>query len=414
MPTAAILSQGDEVVTGQIADTNAAWLSERLTELGFQLVQHLAVGDRLADIVRAFQSSIEVADLVVCTGGLGPTDDDLTTQAVAAAFDRPLEFDEIAMQQIEALFARFQRHMPDINRRQAWLPRGTTRLDNSWGTAPGFAFHQGSSLLACFPGVPREMKPMFSERLVPLLRAQFPIQPGHLVTLRTVGISESEIQARVGRFEHPKAVFGTRTVLPENQVKLRVTADSSAEERHAVATSVADKLGSSVFAIEGLGDAGGTLTEVIARLLLAQGETLSVAESCTGGRVATECTSLPGSSRWFLEGVVSYSNDSKQRVLGVSEATIQSFGAVSEPVAREMAEGLRSRSGSTYSLATTGIAGPEGGSDEKPVGTVHIALATPSGTHHRRVSLGGDRHRIQALAVGTALDLLRRCLQHSL
>jgi nicotinamide-nucleotide amidase len=411
MPTAEILSQGDEVVTGQIADTNAAWLSTRLTELGFEVVRHTAVGDHLDRIRDAMVAIAGRADLCVCTGGLGPTDDDLTSRAAAEAFGRPLAFDPEAMRQIEALFAKYKRNMPEINRRQAMLPTGCDRLDNAWGTAPGFALVQGGCWLAFMPGVPREMKSMFDERVVPRLSERFALAPGRLVTLRTTGIGESEMQARVAGYSHPGLVIGTRTMLPENHLKLRFAATVPDAEVRAIAHELAAKIGAPVFGIEGLGEPCGTLAEVVGRALAARGATLAVAESCTGGRVAAACTAIPGSSAWFLEGAVTYSNAAKTRQLGVPEALIAAHGAVSEPVSRAMAAGLRERSGATFALAITGIAGPDGGTPEKPVGTVHLALASPEGVTHRLVSLGGDRPRIQDLAAGAALDILRRHLQ---
>lgn len=415
MPDAEILSQGDEVATGQIADTNAAWLAERLTDLGFVVRRHTVVGDRPEDIQRALLEIATRAEVCIGTGGLGPTDDDHTARAVAAAFARPLEFDDEAMRQIESMYARFRRPMPEINRRQAWLPGGADRLDNAWGTAPGFAVHHDRCAFFFLPGVPREMKPMFEERVTPRLVSSFTLRPGRLVTLRTTGIGESEMQARVGALDASGVVVGTRTVLPENHLKLRFDADVADARVEQIVDDVAQRIGSPVFAIEGLPPRhlGGSLVEVIARQLLAQGATLATAESCTGGRIAAECTSIAGSSAWFLEGMVAYANAAKFRALGVSAADLESHGAVSEIVARQMAEGIRRVSGSTYGLATTGIAGPSGGTPEKPVGTVHLALSTPQGTEHRLCHFGGDRPRIQALATGAALDLLRRALPPS-
>jgi nicotinamide-nucleotide amidase len=410
MPYAEILSQGDEVVTGQIADTNAAWLSDRLTELGFTVRRHTAVGDRPEDIRDALVEISSRSDLCIGTGGLGPTDDDHTARAVAAAFDRPLQFDDEAMRQIEAMYAKFRRSMPEINRRQAWLPSGADRLDNAWGTAPGFAVRHHRCMFVFLPGVPREMKPMFEERVVPRLHEQFSLESAHLVTLRTVGIGESEMQARVGSIAHPGVTVGTRTILPENHLKLRFIPSIHESERRAIATEIAARIGTAVFAIEGLGEPGGSLAEVVGRMLVQRGATLATAESCTGGRLAAACTSISGSSAWFVEGTVCYANAAKLRLLGVDPAALEQHGAVSEPVARQMAQGARAAAQSTYALSTTGIAGPGGGSDAKPIGTVHLALATPAGAVHREIHLGGDRSRIQDLATASALDLLRRHL----
>lgn len=414
MPTAEILSQGDEVVTGQIADTNAAWLSERLTDLGFVVVRHTAVGDRRGDIVAALREVGARADVCVGTGGLGPTDDDLTAAAVAEVLGCELVFDEEAMRQIEAMYARYQRVVPELNRKQAWLPAAAAPLYNAWGTAPGFAATIGRAWCSFLPGVPGEMRAMFDALVAPELRRRFDLRPGRLVTIRTTGIGESDLQERVGRIERPGVVFGTRTALPENHAKLRFDASVSDDEARALIDELVARIGTPVFAVEGLGDAGGSLVEVVARLLAARGETLAVAESCTGGLVGAQCTSVPGSSGWFLEGVVAYANAAKVRLLGVDPAALEQHGAVSAEVCRQMAIGARDRSGATYALAITGVAGPGGGTPDKPVGTVHVGLATPNEFHHRRLKLGGDRQRIRMLAAGGALDLLRRKLQDKL
>lgn len=419
MPRAEILSQGDEVVTGQIADTNAAWLSERLIDLGFHVVRHTTVGDEKADIIAALTEAAARSDVVICSGGLGPTDDDLTSEAVAQAFGCPLVFDDVAWQQIQAMFARFGRPIPDINRKQALLPEGSLRLDNDRGTAPGFCLpacsvpaHEGATaLLACLPGVPHEMKAMFDLRVVPLLTQTWALRPGRLITLRTTGVGESALQERIGTFERPGFVLGYRTMPGENLVKLRVSAEVPPDEVSSVVADLHQRIGSPVFAIDGLDLPGGDLVQTLARLLLASGATLAVAESCTGGRIAAACTGVPGSSAWFVEGVVAYANEAKTRHLGVPPTLLEAHGAVSEPVARAMADGIRERAGTTFAISTTGIAGPDGGTADKPVGTVHIALATPSGTSHRLLRLGGDRARIQAYATAAALDLLRRHLQ---
>jgi nicotinamide-nucleotide amidase len=411
MPTAEILSQGDEVLTGQVVDTNAAWLSERLTALGVDVVRHTAVGDRLGDIVPAVRTACERADLVLSTGGLGPTDDDLTAQAVASVFDVELVLDPIALAHIQALYVRHDRRMPAVNRKQALLPAGSVRLDNDMGTAPGFALTTDRGLAAFLPGVPREMRHLFDARVLPLLGERFDLVAGRLVTLRTTGAGESDLQERIGHFQSPDAILSFRTRLPENHVKLRFAPGVPDDRITAVARDLARRIGSPVFCIEGLDDIAGDLHAVVVHTLLRHDATVATAESCTGGRVAALLTAVPGSSGAFLEGVVTYSNAAKTRQLGVDPGLLAEHGAVSEPVARAMAEGVRDRAGATFGLSTTGIAGPGGGSEAKPVGTVHIALATPETTHHRRLRLGGDRERIQRLSAAAVLDLLRRHLQ---
>jgi nicotinamide-nucleotide amidase len=408
---AEILSQGDEVVTGQIVDTNAAWLAEELTALGFMVTRHITVGDRLGDIRAVFEAACQRADLVLCTGGLGPTDDDLTAEAAALAFDAPLQLDEVALDDIKARYASFRRQMPEVNRKQALLPTGALRLDNPHGTAPGFAITTATCLLACMPGVPYEMRPMFRDKVLPLLTGRFEVQPGRLVTLRTTGVGESNLQERIGRFEHPEVALAYRTLLTENHIKLRAPGSVPEQELSRLVTDLHERIGSPVFSIEGLGGPGGDLPEVLGRLLAEGGHTLATAESCTGGLVAAACTSVPGSSDWFHEGCVAYANEAKQRRLGVSAELLATHGAVSEPVARAMAEGMRERAATTFALSTTGIAGPGGATPDKPVGTVHIALASADHTWHRLLHLAGSRHRIQAHAAHAALDLLRRHLQ---
>jgi nicotinamide-nucleotide amidase len=311
--------------------------------------------------------------------------------------------------------------MPEVNRRQAMLPTGSTRIDNHHGTAPGFALRSERALFVCMPGVPREMKAMFVEGVQPLLAERLPTSPGRLVTLRTIGVGESNLQEMIGAFEEPDVVLSYRTMLPENHVKLRFGPTVGEARVREVVERVAAAVQRWVFTVEGyegptegalagLDLGGGSHTEVIARQLAAAGHTLATAESCTGGRIAAACTALPGASAWFLEGRVTYSNAAKVAQLGVSEATLAAHGAVSEPVAREMADGLRERSGATFAIGVTGIAGPGGATADKPVGTVHIALSSPEGTRHRALRLPGDRERIQRLAVASALELLRRSL----
>ncbi len=418
MPVAELLSQGDEVVTGQIADTNAAWLATRLTELGFTVTRHTTVGDRIDDLVTVLGEIAGRCDLCICTGGLGPTDDDLTAEAVARAFDRTLAHDPEAMAQIETRYASFGRPMPSVNRKQALLPTGSERLDNDWGTAPGFALCSPRAWFAFVPGVPREMRAMYAERILPRLRERFDVQPGRLVTLRTIGVGESNLQQAIGAFSLPDAVLSYRTKLPENHIKLRFVPSADNARVRQVVGDMVDTLRRWLFTVEGLPGAalpgidcvGGSHPEVIGRALAAAGHTLASAESCTGGRIAAAATAIPGASAWFLEGVVCYSNPAKVRLLGVCESDLAEHGAVSEAVARQLASGVRQRAQATFGVGVTGVAGPGGGSEAKPVGTVHIAVATAHTVHHRLVRLPGDRDRIQQLAVAAALELLRRHL----
>lgn len=412
MPLAAILSQGDEVVTGQVVDTNAAWLAERLTELGFDVVEHVAVRDVASEIEHALSRLAERVQVVVCTGGLGPTADDLTAQAVASAFSRPLVVDEHALQHIRDRYARYARTMPVVNEKQAWLPTGCDRLDNDWGTAPGFLITQADCSLFFIPGVPSEMRALWTHRVLPRLTERFPIAPGLLITLFTTGIGESNLQERIGSFNEPDVALSFRTKLPENHIKLRFRPGTASVRVEAVVSRMVGCIGSPIFAIQRPGEPLRDLAATVAHTLTAQGHTLAVAESCTGGLIASQLTALAGASAWFLEGAVTYANVAKIRTLGVSPESLDEHGAVSEVVARQMATGMQARCDSTWALSSTGIAGPTGGTDDKPVGTVHIGLAAPNGqVHHRLLHLGGDRRRIQLLTAGAALDLLRRAQQ---
>lgn len=415
-PVAALLSQGDEVVTGQTVDTNAAWLAERLVDLGFDVRRHVTVGDNLADLVQALTTLAGSAALVLGTGGLGPTMDDLTAEACAQAFGLPLALDADALAFIESLYAQWGRPMAASNRKQAFLPTGSQRLQNLRGTAPGFAFEHGTAWLAFMPGVPHEMRAMYEAEVVPRLRARFALVPGRLVSLRTTGVGESVLQDRIGAFQHDGVTIGTRAMAGECLVKLRFAAGVPDAVVLALTQDVADRIGSPVYAVDGVqGQPGllgrhGSLPQVVGRALATLGATVAVAESCTGGQLAALLTGVPGASAWFMEGVITYDNGAKVRRLGVPETLIAQHGAVSEPVARAMADGVRHTSGTTFGLAVTGIAGPDGGSADKPVGTVHVALATPSGSLHHLLRLSGDRARIQSYAAHGTLDFLRRHL----
>lgn len=420
--TCEILSQGDEVVTGQITDTNAAWLAERMTDLGFVVVRHSSVGDRLDDLDRVFREIAGRCDVCLCTGGLGPTDDDLTAQAVAGAFDSPLELDPDALIEIEERFLAFGRPMAPVNRKQALLPRGSERLTNSWGTAPGFSIRHNGTWFVCMPGVPREMRSMFEHRALPGILARFAVSPGTLVTLRTTGVGESDLQTALGGWSADGVIVGFRTKLPENHIKLRFSPGLPAERIAQDVRDVLARVGRWVYTIEGMPRPfegfeawdceGGDPAAVVGRLLTSRRETLAVAESCTGGRLAAACTANPGSSDWFIEGVVSYANQAKVDLVGVPAELLATHGAVSEEVAVALARGIRNRASSTWGIGITGIAGPGGGTPDKPVGTVHIAIDGPPGTGivHRLLRLPGDRERVQMLSVATALELLRRRL----
>lgn len=408
-PSAEILSQGDEVVTGQTVDTNAAWLSGRLTDLGFNVRRHTAVGDRVADIAAAVGEAAARSDVSVCTGGLGPTQDDLTAQAVSLALDRPLAFDARAMEQIQQLFARFGKPMAESNRKQAWMPQGARRLDNLWGTAPGFVLRRGQASLFFLPGVPQEMRSMYAHWVEPILREHFLLQPRRLVTLRTAGIGESTLQQRIGAWSREDVTLSYRTLALENQLKLRAGPDLSEVEMRRVVAMLQSKIGESVFAIEGLEGAipgpGGGLPEVVGSALVARKETLFVAEWGSGGRLSAVCGAVPGADHWFLGA----------SVFGGTEAVFPDqgleFGPAdqgTEMAARNLADAVRRRASASHGLAVTLCADTAGHGQGQEPGATHVAVASAGGIVHRHLRLAGEGVPIQKRAAAAALDLLRR------
>ena len=414
-PTAEILSQGDEVITGQTIDSNAAWIAERLTELGFTLQRHTAVGDCLEDIRDLVIESATRASLCICTGGLGPTEDDLTAQAVAHAFNRPLELDEVALRQISDFFERANRVMVDANRKQACLPQGAIRLDNDWGTAPGFAVNEKNAWLIFLPGVPREMKQMFPHCVEPLLVEKFKLQPGRLVTFRTVGIGESTLQEQIGTFQHPEVTLSYRTMHPENQIKLRFRGDFPKSEIYKIVHDVGQRIGHDfIFAIEGLEAPGGSLVEVIARQLKARKEQIALVEISSGGHFAATCSALPDGSEWLIQAWVLPPNAERLRAAlrewDLEEGLVAEHGAVSAPVAGAIAKAICQRSGATYGLAITGVQQTSEAQGERTTGLVYIGLATPQKVYEHPLQVFGNARRIQRMATAEALDLLRRHL----
>lgn len=398
-----VVSQGEEIVSGATVDTNAARICQAMAPLGLVPGRITVVGDERDAIRDVLAEAVRRSSVVVCTGGLGPTSDDLTAEAVAAAFGAPLYEDAVALSQIEARYAARKRPMPPANRKQALLPAGATLLENLLGTAPGFLVEHEGSLLFFLPGVPFEMEAMLAEHVVPRVRARFALPARRTVMLRCMGLPESLAAQRMEGFERPGVTIGYRASMPEVQVKLHLDPGVDAAP---VVAEAQERLGDFVFGVD-----TGPIAQVIGDALRARGDTLAVAESCTSGRIGAAVTAIPGASDYFLGGALVYSNAEKVRQCGVDPAALAEHGAVSEIVARQLAEGVAARVGATWGLAVTGIAGPGGGTPEKPVGTVHVALAGPGGTRHRRLFLPFDRERVLIVTVGQALDLLRRALQ---
>ena len=402
--TAEILSQGDEVITGQTVDSNAAWLAEQLTSLGIQVVRHSSVGDDAAAIAGLIAEASTRSRLVLCTGGLGPTADDLTAEAVAAAADVPLCFDQQAMAQIERLYQRFGKPMAATNRKQAMLPQGCLRLDNRWGTAPGFALSLGDAWLACMPGVPREMRKMFAARVVPELQRRFTLSPGHLITLRTVGVGESRLQQMLGDWRHDQVSLGYRVQAPEVQVKLRFPAGFSAAQRDAIADSVAAPIGIGVYSREGYGrDTGpqGALAEVLLQLLATSGLTLAVAEQGVGGALTAMLHGSGLAAACGCHRVCATDGEvSLQQASALASAALAASGS-------DMALGLSLQSdphaASPGSAWVVLVGGPS-------VAGSAVAGMQAGGLQHRQFTVAGGRALMQTLAAGAAMDFVRRRL----
>lgn len=400
-PVAEIFSQGDEVVTGEITDTNSAWLSRKLTALGFDVARHTAVGDRLEALVDLLREIAGRADLCICTGGLGPTCDDLTAEAVSQAFGPPLELDEDALAQVESYFTRLGRAMPDVNRKQALLPRGSERLDNLWGTAPGFALTAGRCRFVFMPGVPGEMKAMFRRWIKPDLHRRFRLCPARLVVLNTVGMGESSLQERLDRIALPPEVkLGFRAGGPENQVKLLFPADFSETEINDIAKRAADAIGDAVFAIGGSGEAENDIASVVGRELAARRSTLHVVETLSGGKLANRCTGEP----WFRGAVVIPDSAGLCRYFGVEP---------SDDLARAaawIAPRLREQ-GADHALAQIAYYARDKLHDETATIEVHFILAAPDGVWRQTRTIGGGTARKQSTATALSFDLLRRYFQ---
>ncbi len=410
---AEILSTGDEIRTGALTDTNSGYLARHLEGIGLDVVRHQCVGDD-AEILRSILTEIGArADVCMITGGLGPTQDDITAPAAAAACGIDLELDPRALKSIEDFFSSRKLEMPASNRKQALLPRGADVLHNPVGTAPGFAVKIGRCRCFFMPGVPFEMRRMLSDQVLPRLEGMMEGERTfHRVrTISTFGLTESATGDRLsGLVEaYPEIKLGMQVRFPEIHVKLYAAGSEGTvidQRLDEVTGWVKARLGEKVFSTS-----EETMEAVVGQLLRKAGATLSVAESCTGGLLAHRLTDVPGSSDYFLFSGVTYSNEAKIEVLGVQPETLEKHGAVSIETAKEMAEGARKLTGAAYGISTSGIAGPTGGTDEKPVGSVCIGLASRSGIEGRKFTFHFPRRSMnKRIFATTALDLLRRRL----
>jgi nicotinamide-nucleotide amidase len=405
---AEIIAVGSELLTPDRVDTNSLFLTARLNLLGIEVTRKTVVGDDLAPLRNAFDQAAQRVDLIIASGGLGPTEDDRTRDALADLLGRKLSQDPAVMGMIEARFRKIGRPMSTVNARQAMVPEGATVLPNDRGTAPGLWLESNGHIFILLPGPPHELKAMVAAQVEPRIAR---LSTGvRLVAreLRVAGMGESDVDQRIAPiYTRYSDVQTTILTAPgEIQIHLRMwTTDAAAAERQLqdIQESIMLALGETVFTT-----AGESMEEVVARELTLRHATIATAESCTGGLLAERLTRISGSSAYFLGGVVSYSNSLKSAWVDVPAEIIESRGAVSAEVAVALADGIRRRTGATLGVGITGVAGPGGGSPEKPVGTVHVAIADASGSKERGVLYPGERDRIRWQASQTALDLVRR------
>ena len=403
-PALEIFSQGEEIVTGQTVDTNAAWLSQQAVACGFTVTRHTAVGDKLDDLIVLLQDISQRADCCICTGGLGPTSDDLTAEAVAYAFNLPLEFDDIAFAQISRFFAHRNRTMPESNRKQAMLPQGAQRIDNEWGTAPGFSLQYGRCWFVFLPGVPLEMKHLFQERILPTLSTRFLLRPSRLITIKTLGLGESAIQERINAIEIPTQVeLGFRAGADEVQTKLLFPFDYQETALTILVARLAESLGDYVFAIDGLSEITGDLVFEIDKLMTGKKLTLAVIETASQGLLAAKCVG----SEWLLSA--SY----EQSLAGLGQHLLAE--AANENLmttAKAIAVDLQKNSRADLVLAQLYTGDDKALHDKDKSIVLYNALLTGDNFYQSIHSVAGPIKRKQNQAALLALDLLRRYLQH--
>lgn len=407
-----IIAVGSEMLTPQRVDTNSLWLTDQLNALGVEVTAKAIVGDdraRLADVLRG---SLKRSDIVLLSGGLGPTEDDVTRDSVAEVLGRQQHFRQELVDAIAERFRQLRRSMAENNKRQAYLIEGAEALANPRGTAPGqWLSTEDGRFIALLPGPPHEIKGMFTEQIVPRLRAILPVMRIATRQFRVAGMGESDLDQLIAPVYMPYADRVATTVLAKPgdiQIHLRARMPEIA-----AAEALLDELAPRIEAL--LGDRiysrdGADLETSVGRLLKQRGETVAVAESCTGGLLGQRITSAPGSSAYFTGGFLTYSEAMKTLLLGVSPALLAEHSAVSEAAASAMAAGARERTGATYALAITGYAGPDGGTDADPVGTIYVGLASPAGVEVRRLQMIPERERVRQMGATAALDFLRKRL----
>ena len=403
-----IITIGDEILIGQIIDTNSAWIAARLGEIGVSIRRKYSIGDRREEIIEAVNESLAKSEVTIITGGLGPTKDDITKRVLAEVFDSEMVCDKETYERVERMMAARGIAFNDLNKGQAMVPECCTVLPNHKGTAPGMWFERDGHVVVSLPGVPFEMEGLMTEEVLPRIQSHFALAAVVHKTAITYGLAESMMAEHIAAWEDALPPYLHLAYLPSpSQLRLRLSAYDMEREQ---AEKEIDEQFAKLLPLLGdyfVGWGNTTVQSAVAELLLKEGATLSSAESCTGGVIASKFTAMSGASEYFWGGVVSYDNSVKENLLGVSRENLEQYGAVSEQVARQMAEGVRKACGTTYGVATTGIAGPTGGTPEKPVGTVWMAVATPTHTVAKVVVHGKVRAVNIERAATAAINMLR-------
>lgn len=401
---------GDELLIGQVVDTNSAWIGQQLSLAGIRVKQITSVSDDAEHIVAALKEAESRADIILITGGLGPTKDDITKKTLCEYFGMGWRFDEKVLENVTRIFAGFGREVTEVNRLQAQVPDGCIALTNKNGTAPGMWFGRNGKVFVSMPGVPYEMKGIMNDHVLPMLNEKFGLPVIIHKTILTQGIGESMLAERIEKWEDSLAQENIKLAyLPApSMVRLRLSVSGNDREtlQKAVDRKVDEVLPLISSYVFGYGD--DTLEAILGRLFTEKKLTLATAESCTGGQIAHMITSVPGSSAYYIGSIISYANRVKTDEMGVSQEILDQHGAVSEPCVRAMAEGVRKKLKTDYAVATSGVAGPGGGTEEKPVGYVWIAVAGPDGTFSKSFRFGDNRERNIQRASITALALLRK------
>lgn len=410
MLSAEIIAIGSELLTPDKTDTNSLWLTEKLNDIGIDVKLKTIVGDDGARLEETVRDAIRRSDIVITTGGLGPTADDITREFTAKALDRELAYHDHIEQHLRERFRAWGRDMPEINKRQAYVIEGAEILPNPHGSAVGMLAEVDGKMLVVLPGPPRENQPMFTEHVFPKLKAIAGEVYVRRRVLKVSGKGESAVDEVAAPIYTAYPDVQTSVLFNRSEVEIHVAAQSdTAEKAQATADKLAEELaaalGSAVFSTH-----GESMEQVVGRRLTELGETVAVAESCTGGLIGRRLTEVPGSSAYFMEGAITYSNEAKIRTLKVPSEIIESYGAVSSECAEAMASGMRKYASTDHAISVTGIAGPDGGSDEKPVGTVFIGYAGQGGLKSLKITLPGDRYLVRWRASQAALDYLRHQL----